>query len=743
MVPRIYMTESIEEFLQRPYIVKNTLWSSTDETGDLILGATFPQDLLALNPIWDKVKNFHFLRAGVRLGIRLNGTKFHYGKLIAIWSPQNARTGNLFERTSNIYSVSGFPHVILSPTENEVNEFVVPFTSPYMFSNLAFGLDSLNFGSVFIYVLNPLRNAATVADVGVTLFANFVDPMLQGMTSQIFGQPSPSAALLPLKNPNPYSSDSGDPSTFNAQGKVDVEAEEKSSKGILSTTSMAVSRAAGALIPIPIIGNYAEMISRVASAVGAGAKILGLCKPNSLETVKPVVNRLYTLANSEGLDTSMKLGISPDNAVSAAYDSMGSHEKEMEMSHLFSTPSIRQLAQWQQSDSAGSILISTKVSPTEFHTEIAPPNTVYNPTVLGYATMPFGYWRGSLRYCLQVTCSCFHSGRLRIFWDPGDNPSVNIVDGASHVNHVLDIQHETEYYFSIPYLSPFYWLPRGQENGTLKIQVINELTHAETPVPEVYLNLWVSGGPDYQVARPDTGDLYVGAAATLLAQGITQEEMRNAEYPSLIPCTGVLDNGFLMGEQILHLKQVLMRYCTTGDNQIAANESVEITGHSPLITTTSSVTQPFMYWYKGIYRFSRGSYNIKVNLIDEDEFFDTFYAYLNERSSIDNTNLVLYIDVAEKREQTLNGLGRGALIAKEPVSNAVEVNVPFFSRYTFYISSLDAPNASFTYPSTIYAPFPRNDNPPNAPCRVVSYISAGDDYTMGFITGAPYITRPL
>ena len=199
-MPNPYDTETIKDWLSRPYPIKHVKWQSQSTVGDLLASAEFPQDLFAIEALWDKIKNFHYFRANVKISIRMNGTKTHYGKLLAMWSPYPRYNETTFARTSNIYSTSGFPHVIISPTENEVNELIIPFMSPLEYSVLnpthygpgARQISNFNFGGVYVYVLNTLQNMnGGSTDVSFSLFANFENIEIAGYTSKYPTQPVP------------------------------------------------------------------------------------------------------------------------------------------------------------------------------------------------------------------------------------------------------------------------------------------------------------------------------------------------------------------------------------------------------------------------------------------------------------------------------------------------------------------------------------------------------------------------
>lgn len=80
---------------------------------------------------------------------------------------------------------------------------------------------------------------------------------------------------------------------------------------------------------------------------------------------------------------------------------------------------------WPVNVPAETPLWSCRVTPQYFKRQTAPGNSniargvvALQPTPSAYAALPFGYWRGSMKYRVQVVASNLHRGRLRIVYDP-------------------------------------------------------------------------------------------------------------------------------------------------------------------------------------------------------------------------------------------------------------------------------------------------------------------------------------
>lgn len=196
-----YFKESLIDFLERPYMVSTTQWKSESPQNTCILRLAFPDELFKVPAIWDKLTNFAYLRAALKISVRVNGTPFHYGKLMAVWRPVSfGTTANPSGQPTgydNIWSLSAYPKVLISPNTNAVTDLEVPFIMPVEWMETAAFRETwrsytnrrvVNTMGIFeLWVLNPLySNQAQVPSVYVSIYANFKDVELAGYTAEDF-----------------------------------------------------------------------------------------------------------------------------------------------------------------------------------------------------------------------------------------------------------------------------------------------------------------------------------------------------------------------------------------------------------------------------------------------------------------------------------------------------------------------------------------------------------------------------
>jgi hypothetical protein len=310
------------------------------------------------------------------------------------------------------------------------------------------------------------------------------------------------------------------PANPSAQG----EAHAKASAGTVSTKLERGALVLGFLTRIPIIGKFAAIGSGIFAGAATIAKALGRSLVWNLETDCRVVPQAPRMSQTHGVNEGIMLSVTQENSVAEIPSMMGATPGTMEIPYICSTPALIGVIQWDPTV-AGAEIWRVCVSPRYSHSAIAPGGeTVAYYTPMAWASAAFKYWRGSLRYHFSVTCSNFHSGRVRLYWVPAGTTIPFAVSDPDHAfNRVVDIQRETEFSMTIPFGRREPMLPLHNEfqnswigdysslgstydipfNGQLVMEVLNPLTFIESPVPSVYINVFLSGGEDLEFFVPN------------------------------------------------------------------------------------------------------------------------------------------------------------------------------------------------------------------------------------------------
>lgn len=829
----LHEIESIEESLERMVRLDGFSWSANQAIGSCIAIYDMPGSIINKSSfIRDKLNNFAYLRCDLEISIRMNGTAFHYGKLLLSWDPMyRCMDTKTLDRVSNLYTASGGPFVIASPTENKVVEFTIPFIFPYYYLMIAEVGPTRNavlssMGALRVFVLNPLQQYSTAPSnpVGVTVFARMFNVSVQGFTPANLSYDFPP---LPLPTVNTYPSvdtmcnltagfepqvlgsltspeDMAPTSSrvfapravatgknIIAKGKGlfdkfkskvsrprDPEASAKSRAATTNRRTERATKILDKLSKIPVIGKFAKVASVAAKIIGKikakfGGRIRarrarrkGRTRPNAEQTEQNVVPRLFNLAHTHGLNMGPILGLWPDSIIDEHFDFIGSHEDEMDLDYVCSTPSLAGILTWTSNQTEGMPIPSSWIPVTPMLGDQA--NGKAHSTVLAWTSLPFRYWRGAIRIMFQITCSSFHAGRLAIAWIPGEgrynsnNATIDsVLDKAS--TRIIDIKTECEVGVTFPYFSMKPWLltspiennsntsslssssdlgsthlRQTYNSGIFNIFVVNALTHSENPVPPVYINIWVSGGEDFQLAFPTNASLTNEPFTNFQPQSFMREDIRGADYPPILDMSTIPDLGISVPEAPVHLKDVLMRFTrtemTADDNDLiifnplAAWDSLEFE-HKPM---------PYYIWYESLFRFRRGSFDIKVTWTDNTPIEIPRYLALDVQpvKGLIQNNPGTWIKKNNTTTVAENSLlSQGAIMVKEPVSNSLEGTIPYYCTSLCDVIGRTASNDlldTMTRSTGVVGQVGGAGS-----VNLSLYTCAGDSYHLGFITGAP------
>jgi len=195
-----YPDQGLRQILSRPYPVATFTWSGTDGIGTPYPWITFPDALFSIPNIQEKLQRFQYMRAGIRISVRINGTAFHYGKLLLSWIPHWNPSDSTTRPFQNMYTSSTLNGSILSANTNVALEWLIPFTGPSNYWNLKDDSSAAAEGFMGIvqpWVMHPLSltGATATPELTVTIYANFVEPEVAGL-----GLRTSSAIVFKKKN---------------------------------------------------------------------------------------------------------------------------------------------------------------------------------------------------------------------------------------------------------------------------------------------------------------------------------------------------------------------------------------------------------------------------------------------------------------------------------------------------------------------------------------------------------------
>lgn len=447
-----FRAQDICSFLSRPRIVHTLQWSSDDLSGSLLLRLSFPDTLFNSGTIWNKIQQFVYLRANLKLCFKTNGSSFHYGQLMIVWRP--SPIGRTIRTTTSdpsaydsIYQVSQYDHVLVSPASAQDIEMKLPYMAPLEKIPLAsyasapsynnVGRTYSNQGVLEVWVLTPLRASGTgaVPTVTLTIYASFDEPELTGFTHK-------SLTYVPFNVPLPTS------------------------------------------VLMPSNFRYTPQVAQS----GPSNEIRSPELPPGAQL--PIVFQPAQLSSSHYNQPSYPLTLGESSISDVLPVSLTSQLSEWSLFHTFmvtdkQTPGTS-LSSWYNNPHNCKAGTTASKKPALF------------PTKLSYIAELFSLWRGPIEYRFDFIASKFHSLRVKIAWYPPETTSVSsIMEVPDAWSKIVDVQGQVSTTFTVPHLFASSYIPFDSNapitsnNGIVNIMVLNQLTYFMTPIPPIQVNVWI------------------------------------------------------------------------------------------------------------------------------------------------------------------------------------------------------------------------------------------------------------
>jgi hypothetical protein len=498
----------LSTFLQRPLQILSVDW----DVADFLRESFRPWDLYLSHPaIVRKLDNYLYIRGTLKVTLMLNGTQYHYGKGILSYNPlvsgnQPARTPGSAPVLDNV-TYSQRPHILFDPSDSVGGEMELPFVFDQTWLELTNDTQLEDMGEMTLSSFSQLGMANGETDsVRITIFAHFMpDVVLSGSTTQLVSQ----------------------------SGKRDEYGD-----GIISKPAAAIARWAGYLTAVPEIAPFALATQIGADAVGGIAKLFGYSRPVNVEPVRKYrPTYAGNIANTSIEEAADKLTFDPkqETTIDPRITGYGSGGDDLTINSIASRFSYLTSTSWAVSDTQGTHLASLRVSPALFGKQTIALEDQMVMTPMCFAAQPFRYWRGSIKVRVQVVCSKFHKGRIRLVYDPKGLTNATL-DWIGGYHEVMDISEKTDMEFTINWNQPVAYREvknvvtgatladenhtpvdgaapttepitndEDYTNGVFAIFVQNELVRPDTG--DTYtprINLFVAAGDDFEVATPDT-----------------------------------------------------------------------------------------------------------------------------------------------------------------------------------------------------------------------------------------------
>lgn len=495
---------TLQEFFSRPVRIHSFVWTPGVSVFEYIdPWSLFFHNLRVLN----RINNYHLIRAHLHIKIVLNGNGFYYGRTIAAYLPRpQTILGSPLPRAlvpQDSIKMSQLPHVYLDPTTSQGGELTLPFFHPYN----ALSIPEDEFAQLGVLVFKDL---AVLAHAN-----NGTNPV----TVTVFAWASNVSLSIPTSTRN---------------GALSPQMGDEYGVGPISRPATTIARAAGKLATIPSIAPYAKATQLAAQAAGSVAAIFGYSRPTVVSpssTIKP--EYVGVLANSNTPDNATKLTLDCKQEVTIDPRVVGLEAAdEMSILSLAKRESYYGSFLWADVDPMDTVLYSKYVSPMTFDTYGVPGTLAYeyHMTPVCFATLPFRYWRGTLRFRFQIVASAFHKGRIKIVYDPTYLQSASVGEYNINYSYVADLASDRDFTLEFGWGQKTSWLPvlplqaivspagvaggvlttapsAQGANGLFSVVVVNELTSTSDQSASVQVNVFVSASDDYEVCVPSCANI--------------------------------------------------------------------------------------------------------------------------------------------------------------------------------------------------------------------------------------------
>jgi hypothetical protein len=432
----------------------------------------------------------------------INGNAFYYGRVLVSYNPflsyDTTQDPDAISTQFSLCAESQRPRLFLDPTTSQGGVMKLPLLWPLN----GFDLTSLNpiaLGEITMRGLSELGHANDGDEpISIQVWAWMEDVHLEVPTAV----------------------DSFDLAPQSGDEKVQSNEEYK---GIISKPAMTIAAIAGKLATVPAIAPYAKATQIVASGVGNVARLFGYSKPNTVDNIEMYSPRYFgNMASTQGVDTTFSLAGDPKRELTIDPATINMPRvDELHFQHLGKKESYIGTFDWSTSDSANAVLNQILVTPIQYLKELDGAFAVYQFATTAFMSLPFEFWRGSLRFRFQIISSNFHRGRLRIAYDPLTSSAGDVNENTT-MNRMVDIATEKDFVIEVGWGTEYPWLthlsPDGldppfgtdvaalydvnQHNGILTTSIVNELTTPNSTAQSVSVAVYVSAGEDFEVAVP-------------------------------------------------------------------------------------------------------------------------------------------------------------------------------------------------------------------------------------------------
>lgn len=548
---------TLQDFMSRPVLIDSTTW---------VIGTTpsFPlypwSDFFGDRRVENRLTNFKNLRCKLKVRILINGTPFHYGRMMISYLPLSYYDEcDIVAPTTfgGFCEASQRNKTFLNPTCQQGVEYTLPFFWHENTLDIT-ERDWIQMGRLDFTAIAPLQHAN-----------NAVDPVT--ITTYVWAED------VEFNVPTTVNI----PGLAAQSGKGGTEIDEANAKGTISKPASAAAKTMASLAVIPSLRPYALASSMALQGIGNLAKLMGYSRPTETKTpdrMKPTLGGSFAVCNVPDLVQKLTVDELNELTIDPRISGIGPDDP-LNIQQIASVEAFLTQFTWAQSAAPGDHLYNVRVSP-ELNQLTGAAQVHFTP--MAFLCQFFNQWTGKLKFRFQFVASAYHRGRVRITYDPSYNDAPTEHNLA--YSTVIDISEESDFIIEVGQVQPRSTLILNHDianragsttpyntyesgsNGVLSMYVLNELTTPNSvSAHDILVNVFVSAGDDFELFNPGGAFMAYCAKPQSGDAGTSIDSICAPDIPkSKVLCSGTTNrpnlNRIHYGESITSMRTLLRRY---------------------------------------------------------------------------------------------------------------------------------------------------------------------------------------
>jgi len=240
-------------------------------------------------------------------------------------------------------------------------------------------------------------------------------------------------------------------------------------------------------------------------------KVPSMDKPNvCLNPMPALIRQVPNLCNNVGIEYAQNMDLPAASLPVVLPIVTGIAQDEMSLEMMFKTPCYTSTFQILASNNPNDLLYTGDLCPcSEFFG--AESKSSVDLSLFSYATLPFSYWKGGIVVELEVVASAYHTCKLAICSHYGfEAEGLTIEESMGQYTTVFEVtggvsRIRVEFPWRCPSVfkevcNGSYADPTPFSMGQFSVRLLSPLQYNETVSSIVDVNVFTSGGADYQTS---------------------------------------------------------------------------------------------------------------------------------------------------------------------------------------------------------------------------------------------------